>query len=129
MGLLSVPDSSSLHIVPISAGRYDKYGDGLAPSPGDLIGSGTVGLLLPLLVCAGGGTTCQFLRVVGACDAYYWGVGCLATAGGSWAKARGPRARPDGVLTAIVGGLLLGNVAGLVIGLVARGTSRWLLRR
>lgn len=109
--------------------RYDKYGATLAPSSGDLIGSGTVGRLVPLSLAAAGSAACQFLLVVGAVSASFWGLGCTVSAGGSWLKARQRKGGDDSAVPAIVGGLVLGNAAGFVVGLGARGTARLLVGR
>eukprot|EP00752_Nemacystus_decipiens_P008284 g7406.t1 len=108
---------------------YDKYGPALAPSSGDLIGSGTVGRLVPLSVAAAGGVVSQFLLVVGAVSTSFWGLGCMLSAGGSWLKARQRKGSRDSAVPAIVGGLVLGNAAGFVVGLGARGAARLLVGR
>ncbi|CAN0026566.1 unnamed protein product [Pylaiella littoralis] len=113
--------------------RYDKYGAALEPSPGDLIGSGTVGRLVPLALSASGGAVSQFLWVLGAVNASFWGLGCAFSLGGSWLKANrrkaGGRRDGDSALPAIVGGLVLGNAAGFLVGLGVRGTTRLLFGR
>lgn len=109
--------------------RYDRYGAALEPSPGDLIGSGTVGRLVPLSMAAAGGAISQLLWVVGACSTSLWGLGCAVSAGGTWLKARRSGGRGDSALPAILGGLFLGNAAGFVVGFGARGTVRLLTRR
>ena len=109
--------------------RYDRYGAALEPSPGDLIGAGTVGRLVPLSMAATGGAISQFLLVVGACSAPFWGVGCAVAAGGTWLKARSSGGRGDSAIPAILGGLFLGNAAGFFVGFGARGTVRLLARR
>eukprot|EP00903_Cladosiphon_okamuranus_P019219 g17673.t1 len=109
---------------------YDKFGAALAPTSGDLIGSGTVGRLVPLSLAAAGGAACQFLLVVGAVGTSFWGLGCAVTVGGSWLSARQRTKRgSDSAAPAIAGGLVLGNAAGFVIGLGARGAARLLLGR
>lgn len=110
--------------------RYDQYGADLSPSSGDLIGSGTVGRLVPLSLSAAGGAISQFLLVVGVSNASFWGLGCAVAGGGSWLKARGlggGKGGRDSALPAIAGGLFLGNVAGFAIGCGARGAGRLLL--
>ncbi|CAM9277495.1 unnamed protein product [Ectocarpus fasciculatus] len=117
---------------PVLRDRYDKYGAALEPSPGDLIGSGTVGRLVPLSLSATGGAVSQFLFVVGAVNASFWGLGCVVAAGGSWLKARpleGGTGERASALPAVVGGLVLGNAAGFIVGLGARGTARLLFGR
>lgn len=109
--------------------RYDRYGAALEPSPGDLIGSGTVGRLVPLSMAATGGAISQFFLVVGAYSAPFWGLGCAVSAGGTWLKARSSGGRGDSALPAILGGLFLGNAAGFLVGFGARGTVRLLTRR
>lgn len=109
--------------------RYDKYGAALAPSSGDLIGSGTVGRLVPLSLAAAGGAASQFLLVVGAVSASFWGLGCVVAAGGSWWKARQRKGGDDSAVPAIVGGLVLGNAAGFVVGLGTRGVAGLLVGR
>eukprot|EP00904_Undaria_pinnatifida_P000394 jgi/Undpi1/10355/HiC_scaffold_29.g12805.m1 len=114
---------------PLLRDRYDRYGAALEPSPGDLIGAGTVGRLVPLSMAATGGAISQFLLVVGACSAPFWGVGCAVAAGGTWLKARSSGGRGDSAIPAILGGLFLGNAAGFFVGFGARGTVRLLARR
>lgn len=113
--------------------RYDKYGAALEPSPGDLIGSGTVGRLVPLALSASGGAISQFLWVLGAVNASFWGLGCAFSLGGSWLKANrrlaGGKRDGDSAVPAIVGGFVLGNAAGFIVGLGVRGTARLLLGR
>lgn len=109
--------------------RYDQYGAALRPSPGDLIGSGTVGRLVPLSYSAAGGAASQFLWVVGAWSLSFWGLGCAVSAGGAWFKARASGGRGDSAFPAVIGGLLLGNVAGFVFGFGTRGAVRLVSRR
>lgn len=121
--------------------RYDRYGAALEPSSGDLIGSGTVGRLVPLSLAAAGGAVSQFLWVVGAASASSWGLGCAVSAAGSWLKTRrrpsgsagegGKRGSGEGGgdVPAIAGGLVLGNAAGFLVGMGVLGTARLLLGR
>ncbi|CAM9917944.1 unnamed protein product, partial [Sphacelaria rigidula] len=105
---------------------YDQYGTTLRPSPGHLIGSGTIGRLMPLSVSFAGGAACQFFRVVGTFNVNLWGLGCALTAGGTWLKARSTGGRADSVGPVIGAGLFFGNIAGLCLGAGTRRTVRWL---
>lgn len=88
-----------------------------------------MGRLVPLSLAAAGGAACQFLLVVGAVGASFWGLGCGVSAGGSWLKARQRKGGGDSAMPAIVGGLVLGNVAGFVVGLGVRGAAKLLVGR
>lgn len=121
--------SVSTAILYASPHRYDQFGPALLPSPGHLIGSGTIGRLVPFSVSAIGGTACQFFFVMGTFGVNLWGLGCVVTAGVSWVKTRASSGRADSVGPAILGGLLLGNVAGLCLGVGTRGAMRLLRPR
>lgn len=124
----SCPHSLLLYDASINQ-RYDKYGAALEPSPGHLIGVGTVGRLVPLSIAATGAYVSQLLWRVGACSSSFCALGCAASATGSWLKARASEGRANNALPAVLGGLVLGNAAGFVVGIGSRGTVRWLMRR
>lgn len=88
-----------------------------------------MGRLIPLSVAAAGGAACQFLLVAGAVGTSFWGLGCVISAGGSWLKARQRKGGNESAAPAIVGGLVLGNAAGFVVGLGVRGAARVLVGR
>ncbi|CAM9893020.1 unnamed protein product [Choristocarpus tenellus] len=105
--------------------RYDEYGPSLSPSPGHLIGAGTVGRLVPLAISAGGCVLMQLGRTFGAFGVRGWGLGCFASAATAslLAESRGDS------LPAVLGGLLMGNATGFVVGIVMCGMRSLVYRR
>lgn len=81
---------------------------------------------MPFSMSATGGIACQFFLVMGSFGVNLWGLGCAVTAGVSWLKARATNGHTDSVAPAILGGLLLGNVAGFCLGASTRGAMRLL---
>ncbi|CAM9500169.1 unnamed protein product [Discosporangium mesarthrocarpum] len=103
--------------------RYDEYGPSLSPSSGHLIGAGTVGRLLPLAMSTTGCSLAQFLRTVGALGMPGWGLGCAVIAAATWMRGR------QGCFPAVIGGVILGNATGLVLGGGVRTVAGLVLSR